>query len=305
MLERLNDFSMNILSHTDITLISNEIKDSSINPTIYDETQEELKQLFDTTTLELIDLLGHRTGQMHQALSSNNELSAFTPEEYSLNCQHSLVFSIQSLMETVFQNLKKNMEKIENHVKQEAEEVLNMKNEIVTMLQRIYDRQINVTKIRIHGDYHLGQILFTGKDFIIVDFEGEPASSFNERRLKCCSLRDVAGMIRSFHYAAYGSLLLNTQIRSEDIKTLLPFIELWFHHASGFFIKSYLKTVNGAPFIPNNNEDIEVLLETFLLQKAIYELNYELNYRLDWIEVPLRGIKSIIEKNRLAKNCIK
>jgi maltose alpha-D-glucosyltransferase/alpha-amylase len=134
-----------------------------------------------------------------------------------------------------------------------------------------------------------------------VDFEGEPASSFNERRLKYCPLRDVAGMIRSFHYAAYGSLFLNTQIQSENIKILLPFIELWFHYICGFFIKSYLETVNDASFIPNTNEDIQILLKTFLLQKAICELNYELNYRLDWIIVPLRSIKSIIDKNRLAK----
>ena len=176
-----------------------------------------------------------------------------------------------------------------------------MKNEIVTMLKRIDDQQINVTKIRIHGDCHLGQILFTAKGFIIVDFEGKLASSFNERRLKCCPLREVAGMVRSFHYAAYGSSLLNTQIRSEDIKAFLPFIELWFHHVNDFFIKSYMKTLNDAPNIPDNNEHIGILLETFLLKRAIYELNYELNYRLDWILMPLQGIMSIMEKNRLPK----
>ncbi len=128
-----------------------------------------------------------------------------------------------------------------------------------------------------------------------MDFEGEPSRSYGERRLKYSALRDVAGMIRSFHYAAYGSLFLDNQIRKEDIATLLPFVEQWYHYMSGYFMKAYLNTVRGASFIPRDDKDIEVLLQTFLLQKAIYELNYELNNRPDWVIVPIRGIKSIIK----------
>jgi len=178
--------------------------------------------------------------------------------------------------------------------------VLSMREEILTILKKIYSRKIDVTKIRIHGDYHLGQVLFTGKDFMILDFEGEPARSYSERRLKYSPLRDVAGMIRSFHYAAYGSLFLDNQIRPEDIEQLLPHVEQWYHYMSGFFMKSYLETVNGSSFVPKQAEDLEIMLQTFLMQKAVYELNYELNNRPDWVIVPLRGIKSIVMKNRLA-----
>ncbi|CAF3814590.1 unnamed protein product [Adineta steineri] len=303
ILERLDDFSLNILSHTDITSINKELRGSLTNPLDYEEIPEDLKKLFDKTTSKLISLLGHRTGQMHQALSSNNELSSFYPEKYSVDDQHSLFSSIHSLIETVFQNLKENLQKLPEDVQEEAKEILSMKNELIRILERISSREINVTKTRIHGDYHLAQVLFTGDNFLIVDFEGEPAIHFTERRAKHSPLKDVAGMIHSFHYAAYRSLFLNPQRKSEDINTLLPFIQLWFHYISGFFIKSYLDTTKDAPFIPNNKQDIQILLETFLLQKAVYELNYELNYRLDWIIVPLKGIKSIIEQNRLGQIC--
>jgi maltose alpha-D-glucosyltransferase/alpha-amylase len=153
-------------------------------------------------------------------------------------------------------------------------------------------------KIRIHGDYHLGQVLFTGKDFIILDFEGEPARSYSERRLKRSPLRDVAGMIRSFHYAAYSGLFLNDQVRKEDMNKLLPFAEQWYHYMSGFFMGAYLETVRDSDFIPKDKEDLEIMLQTYILEKAIYELGYELNSRPDWVVIPLKGIKAIMEKSK-------
>jgi maltose alpha-D-glucosyltransferase / alpha-amylase len=151
-------------------------------------------------------------------------------------------------------------------------------------------------KIRIHGDYHLGQVLFTGKDFLIIDFEGEPARSFSERRLRRSPLRDVAGMMRSFHYAAYAVLIQNNSIRQEDSAQLEQWAELWYEFVSGYYLSKYLKKVNGFDFIPEDKESFDILLETFLLEKAIYELKYELNNRPDWVMIPLRGIKSIMKK---------
>jgi maltose alpha-D-glucosyltransferase/alpha-amylase len=191
------------------------------------------------------------------------------------------------------------MKKLPDQLQVEAQELLNMKDEILNVMKRIYRKKIDATKIRIHGDYHLGQVLFTGKDFVILDFEGEPALSYSERRLKRSAMRDVAGMVRSFHYAAYGSLFLDNQIREEDINTLLPYAEQWYHYMSGFFMDGYLKTIHGSNVIPTDKEDLEVLLQTFLLQKAIYELNYELNNRPNWVMIPLRSIKAIMKSNRL------
>jgi len=295
LLDRLDDFNEKLLSHTNIKQISKELKGNLTAPVAYEETPDDMKELLEGTVAELIRLLGVRTGEMHLALSSNHELPAFKPEEFSLHYQRSLFSSLQSLVRVAFSSLTKNMKNLPDDIKKEAEEVLGMKDQILAILKTVYSRKIDVTKIRIHGDYHLGQVLFTGKDFLIMDFEGEPSRSYGERRLKYSALRDVAGMIRSFHYAAYGSLFLDNQIRKEDIATLIPFVEQWYHYMSGYFMKAYLKTVTGAAFIPNNTDDLEVLLQTFLLQKAIYELNYELNNRPDWVIVPLRGIKSIIQ----------
>jgi maltose alpha-D-glucosyltransferase / alpha-amylase len=195
-----------------------------------------------------------------------------------------------------FNNQGNNLQKLSDEARKEAEDILAMKDEILSTLKGIYKNKIDVTKIRIHGDYHLGQVLFTGKDFIITDFEGEPARSYSERRLKRSPLRDVAGMIRSFHYAAYASLFLDNQIRKEDIPILVPFVEQWHHYASELFMKSYLETVNGLAFVPKSKEDLDTLMTTFLLEKAIYELNYELNNRPDWVIIPLRGIKALLKK---------
>jgi maltose alpha-D-glucosyltransferase/alpha-amylase len=299
MLDRLDGFNEKILSHTNIGALPTELLGTLTNPVDYEEVPESMKELLEGTVAELCLLLGQRTGEMHTAFSSGSDLPAFQPEPFSLHYQRSLFSSLQSLVRVAFQSLSKNIKSLPENIRKEAEEVLKMKDEILLILKKIYSKKIDVTKIRIHGDYHLGQVLFTGKDFLILDFEGEPSRSYSERRLKYNALRDVAGMIRSFHYAAYGSLFLDNQIRPEDIDTLLPYVQQWYHYMSGFFLKSYLKTVGKADFVPDNEGDLEILLQTYLLQKAIYELNYEINNRPDWVIVPLRGIKAIVEKNRM------
>jgi maltose alpha-D-glucosyltransferase/alpha-amylase len=160
----------------------------------------------------------------------------------------------------------------------------------------IYARKVNAMKIRTHGDYHLGQVLFTGKDFVILDFEGEPARAYSERRIKRSPLRDVAGMIRSFHYAAYNAYFQMDITRKEQAEVLEQWAEQWYHYISGFYIKAYLETTKGSAFIPDEKEDLTVLLQTFLLEKAIYELNYELNNRPNWVIIPIQGIKSIMKE---------
>lgn len=297
MLDRLDTYNERILSHTDPTTPP-ELRGTLINPVEYEDIPEFMKELIEGSVAEQASLLGIRTGEMHKALASSKNVPDFNPEPYSLHYQRSLYAGLQSLVRGTFQNQTRMMKKLREDIKQEAADVLAMKNDILTTFKRIYQKKIDVVKIRIHGDYHLGQVLFTGKDFIITDFEGEPARSYSERRLKRSPLRDVAGMIRSFHYAAYGSLFLDNQIRKEDHMRLMPFAEQWYHYMSGFFMSAYLKTVAGSPFIPRSNEDLEILMTTFLLEKAVYELNYELNNRPDWVLIPLRGIKSLILKEK-------
>jgi maltose alpha-D-glucosyltransferase/alpha-amylase len=300
MLDRLIAFNEKILSKHKANLPSPvELRGSLTSPVGYDLLPDEMRELLDASVAERARLLGVRTGEMHLALASGVDEPDFKPEEFSLHYQRSLFSSFQTLVRSTFQSQVRNLRKLPEDVRKEAEDVLGMKDDILHTFKRIYQRKFDVVKIRIHGDYHLGQVLFTGKDFVILDFEGEPARSYSERRLKRSPLRDVAGMVRSFHYAAYSGLFLNDQVRKEDMKKLLPFAEQWYHYMSGFFMQAYLDTVKGSDFIPRDKEDLDIMLQTYILEKAIYELGYELNSRPDWVIIPLRGIKAIMSKSRV------
>jgi maltose alpha-D-glucosyltransferase/alpha-amylase len=153
---------------------------------------------------------------------------------------------------------------------------------------------MSAVKTRYHGDYHLGQVLRTGRDFLIIDFEGEPARALSERRLKRSPLRDVAGMVRSFHYAAHSALHAAGALRPEDVGRLGAWAEGWYAAVAGVFLESYRQAAAGAVFVPGERAEFEVLLRCFLLDKAVYELGYELNNRPDWVFLPLAGIEKIL-----------
>jgi maltose alpha-D-glucosyltransferase/alpha-amylase len=152
-------------------------------------------------------------------------------------------------------------------------------------------------RTRIHGDYHLGQVLYTGSDFFIIDFEGEPARPLAERRVKQSPLQDVAGMLRSFHYAAFAPLLTppkGTSISSARIIRMSRWAEAWSRCAANRFLTQYYETSGAARYIPADSRARARLLEMYLLAKAVYELGYELNNRPAWVGIPLEGISSLL-----------
>ena len=150
-------------------------------------------------------------------------------------------------------------------------------------------------RIRIHGDYHLGQVLRTEEDFVILDFEGEPARSIAERRRQQSPLKDVAGMIRSFSYAAYAALFAFTVHAPDNYPALEPWADTWQHWSADAFLKGYLAGMEDAPLMPRPRLRCgERLLSAFMLDKALYELGYELNNRPDWVRIPLIGIRKLI-----------
>jgi len=148
-------------------------------------------------------------------------------------------------------------------------------------------------RVRCHGDFHLGQVLFTGRDFVIIDFEGEPSRPIAERRLKRSPLRDVAGMLRSFSYAA-ATKLNSDEFRPEDAAFLRAWAAFWNLWVSVSYLKGYFSAVRGALFMPKSRAEVSLMLDIYLLEKAAYELGYELNNRPDWVSVPLEGILEII-----------
>ncbi|MEX2565281.1 MAG: maltose alpha-D-glucosyltransferase [Cyclobacteriaceae bacterium] len=270
-----------------------EILSDITTPIQFSETPELIQNLMGVAS-ERILLLGKRTGEMHQALVSISGDKEFGTEGFSLHYQRSLYSSLQSLTRGSFQSLKQNLKNLAPEIRVEAEEVLQMKDKVLKVFKRIFDHKITTLKIRNHGDYHLGQVLWTGKDFIIIDFEGEPAREYSERRLKRSPLRDIAGMIRSFHYAAYSTLLKNEFNKDRKDDDLEGWSEVWYRHITGIYLQGYLDQVDETNLMPKENADFKILLETFLLEKAVYELNYELNNRPDWVLIPLRGIKTIL-----------
>lgn len=292
MLSQLDQYNDEILIRRGMPLP--ELAGSLTQPLGFEYFPPVIQQLLKAPVAEHVRMLGVRTGEMHLALASRPELPDFAPEPYSLHYQRSLYAGLQSLVRTAFENQKQNMDSLDDELRADVQELQSRKGEILSFLKAIYRKRIEVAKIRIHGDYHLGQVLFTGRDFVVTDFEGEPARPYSERRLKRSALRDVAGMIRSFHYAAHASLLTDDQMPPDEIATLTPAAEMWYHYMSQVFLNAYLKTVSGSAFIPSSQEDFEILLNTFLMEKAVYELNYEVNNRPKWQAIPMRGIKSVL-----------
>jgi len=242
---------------------------------------------------EKAKLLGQRTGELHRALAFGADERAFAPEPFNALAQRSVYQSMRASLRRAFTLLEKKLPDLPEAFREEAKQVLSAENQILAEEKRILDRRSGAAKIRIHGDYHLGQVLYTGKDFVILDFEGEPARALGERKLKRSALRDVAGMMRSFQYAAY-SALWQPAMRTEDVPFLERWADLWYRQMSSVFLQSYLQTTVGAIFVPQNEEDLQVLLEAYLLDKAVYEIGYELNHRPDWVVIPIRGIKHIL-----------
>jgi maltose alpha-D-glucosyltransferase/alpha-amylase len=255
-----------------------------------------LKELLEAHYLEMVILLGRRTAEMHLALASATEERDFAPEPFSLLYQRAVYQSMRILARKVLQTLRDQMENLPEASQKEGSAILESEQRILKTFQRFLSRKFSATRIRIHGDYHLGQVIFTGKDFVIIDFEGEPARALGERRLKRSPLRDIAGMVRSFHYAVFFALFKDAAIRPEDIPLLEPFANLWYHWVSGIFLRSYLDTAGKASFIPKDREELDVMLKIFLLEKAIYELGYELNNRPEWVMTPLQGIRALIQE---------
>jgi len=268
---------------------------SSLFEAGYETIPPLLHDLIGGIALDRACLLGRRTGELHRALAAPRDNPVFAPEPFSTLYQRSLYQSMREQLRRNLQALRANLSRLPEPLREEAADILAAEKKLSEKVLGITRRKLSGLKIRVHGDYHLGQVLFTGKDFVIIDFEGEPTRALSERRLKRSALRDVAGMLRSFHYAAHGPLLLPSSIRSEDTTVLEPWAGLWYAYMGGAFLQAYRETVAGLPFVPDDEEGFILLLELLLLEKAVYELHYELNNRPDWLGIPMKGIRHIME----------
>jgi maltose alpha-D-glucosyltransferase/alpha-amylase len=236
-------------------------------------------------------LLGRRTGEFHLALAADRENPAFIPEPFTGLYRRSIYQSLRSSARTTFDLLRRRVATLPEALRSEARGVVALEDALLRHARAIMDRKIPMSRLRVHGDYHLGQVLFTGKDFVIVDLEGEPSRSLSERRYKRSPLRDLAGMIRSFEYAAAFSVR-HGPMRTEDVPALMPWARLWRRWASASFLRGYFEAAGDATYLPKGQDGFAAMLDFYLLDKAIYELRYELNNRPEWVGIPLEGIRS-------------
>jgi maltose alpha-D-glucosyltransferase / alpha-amylase len=260
-----------------------------------EDPPDKAHEFFDTY-LDEVWLLGKRTAEMHMLLASETANPDFAPEQFTTFSQRSIYQSMRTSTRQAMQSLRRARRRLPEETMQLADEVLAVETDIEDRMRAMIQRRVNGIRARTHGDYHLGQVLFTGKDFMIIDFEGEPARSIGERRLKRPPLRDVAGMLRSFHYAAYAAMFTQLQggiIREEDTEQLEPWIRYWYVWVASSYLKGYLETASGSIVVPEKEDDLDLLLDLHMLEKAVYELTYELNNRPGWIGIPLQGIRDL------------
>jgi trehalose synthase-fused probable maltokinase len=254
--------------------------------------------------LESVGLLARRTAELHLALASSAAFAEpdFAPEPFDENFQQSFEDTLLELTNRIFGQLRHVQDRLPENAKPKVEKVLASEPEIVERFHAALNRAIRAVRTRIHGDYHLGQVLYTGIDFVIIDFEGEPARPLSERRMKRSPLQDVAGMLRSFHYAAHAPLLASTGSVNVDYSNrekLNGWAEVWTKWVSDRYLEEYLKTARGAEFLPPSREEVMALLELHVLEKAVYELGYELNNRPEWVAIPLEGISKTLASSNL------
>ena len=237
--------------------------------------------------------LGRRTAEMHLALATPTSDPAFAPEAMDATYLKALEGELLAHGGRAFETLRGNLAALSDDAVEMAGLVLSRRRAILSRFTTLGAVGEGALRTRVHGDYHLGQVLRSRGDFVILDFEGEPARSLAERRAKQSPMKDVAGMVRSFSYAAFAALTRHTSRRPQDFEPLEPWARMWEAAVVDEYLYSYRDTVAQSAIVPTGEEAFRQLLDVYLLDKALYELVYELNNRPTWIRIPLAGILSL------------
>jgi maltose alpha-D-glucosyltransferase/alpha-amylase len=241
------------------------------------------------------ELLGQRTAELHDALGAPTDDPAFAPEPYTSLDRRALYQSMRTRSRRTLQALGRRRVNLTGTVLADAEAVLEAGPVLEARFHRLLEVPVRSLRIRTHGDYHLGQVLFTGRDFVIVDFEGEPARSIGERRLKHTAMRDIAGMIRSYDYAARVAVAEVVHDDDDDRSRSDAWATAFGSWASVAFMRGYRSVPLPDGIRPEEPAEDELLFEVFLLDKAVYEIGYELDSRPDFVRLPLAGLRHLLE----------
>lgn len=241
-----------------------------------------------------IQTLALRTAEMHIALGSDIHETAFTPTtyngDYTVWLKNRMLYQFQNRLNII----ENSLHKLDGLALELAHQFMENKKLVRKHFVDFDWTKMKSERIRIHGDYHLGQVLVNGDDFYILDFEGEPESTIRDRKVKQPPLKDVAGMFRSFHYAIYATIFNNKEKYPFEQEELFKAGEILYKYFVGVFLETYIEKAQSGNLNIGYNHEIDFLLKYCLLEKAVYELGYELNSRPRWAVIPLRGIQSIM-----------
>jgi maltose alpha-D-glucosyltransferase / alpha-amylase len=246
---------------------------------------------------EMARLLGQRTGELHLALARNTEDPAFHPEPFTDFYRQGLYHGMLGHATRCFTRLRSNLRLFEGEVRQQVDELLAREEELRARLKPLRDHRIPTIRARIHGDCHLGQVLFTGKDFVFIDFEGDPRRSIGERRIKYSPLRDAAGMLRSFHYAAHAALYGQVPgiiPQKQSVAQLQTWAAFWYRWVAASYLHGYLNTPGLSALLTIGGDQLRILLDAYLLERGLIEVVSDLQNRPEWSRIPIVGILEIL-----------
>lgn len=245
---------------------------------------------------ENVELLAQRTAEMHLALFSDTKDKAFKSEKFTPTYRTWLYNHLKELLEGRLKMLEQHKHLLDDEALRMAEKLKRKQKLVMQFFEQVKTKPIKSLRTRIHGDYHLGQILYYNSDYIIIDFEGEPESSIADRKIKHSPMKDVAGIVRSFHYAVSAKLFFSNETKNADETRLQKTTDRWYNLISTTFWETYYKTIGKENKLYASKAEINFLFLLHLLEKAIYEIGYELNGRPDWVKIPLKGIEQVINE---------
>ncbi len=251
----------------------------------------------DPTHIYLVQVrtLGTRTGELHRAFGRTTGDPAFDPEPVAQSDLEMWAAQVRSLAGDALAALERARDGLPEATRELADSILARRATLETLIGELVPRQTTAAKTRYHGDFHLGQVLVVRDDWMLIDFEGEPLRSLEERRAKHSPLRDVAGMLRSFDYAGWATLFNATEDRPEDFEQLRPVVDAWKERAIDAYLTGYQEAVAGSPSYPTDADEAQALLDLFLIEKAAYEIRYEIGNRPAWLRIPLSGLQTLLE----------
>jgi maltose alpha-D-glucosyltransferase/alpha-amylase len=239
--------------------------------------------------------LGERTAEMHAALSTPTGNPDFEPEPVTAADREGWRDQALRQADRAFQSLRLARPTLSPEIGEEVDRLLAREAAVAERITRLASGPITAAKVRIHGDFHLGQVLRSSTDWAIIDFEGEPAKTLAQRRARNMPLRDVAGMLRSFDYCSWAALRHIADVHADAVPRLRPLAEEWEAEARRSFLDGYLSRIGDSPSHPREPAELSRLLSLFELEKALYEIVYEAGNRPSWLPIPIRGVMEVMD----------